>query len=366
MLKVLMLANHFVGHGGGSERIADDLAQYLASQELFAVTLAANGKPPVDRAYSTFSIRGSTLAERLTGLPLLMPMPQDLVAIRKAVLDCDAVVLHDNLYLTHLLVQLIANRRRIPVLLIKHTGWVYSRTAVQAAAQRLIQRHVVGPSLNAATRLVAVTEAKREALRQLVGAKHIEVIGNGIDTKFFTPDGGKRDIDVLFVGRFVEKKGIGLVKELARKLPDVNFLCVGFGPIDPRNWDLANVRVLLRPNLEKIRDAYQRAKVTILPCVSEGTPLVVAESLACGTPVIVSDHAAHPHLPAAAVLPVDLSWPTPVVESWQAAILHQLSQGIDAAALHGAASRAFSFETMGERYAHLIRQMISEPAGPHP
>jgi glycosyltransferase involved in cell wall biosynthesis len=73
---------------------------------------------------------------------------------------------------------------------------------------------------------------------------------------------------------------------VARRCPDVQFVCAGHGPIDPRRWNLPNVRVfsdLFGPRLAAL---YRASDVLILPSVGEGFPLVVQEALACGLAVI--------------------------------------------------------------------------------
>ena len=55
------------------------------------------------------------------------------------------------------------------------------------------------------------------------------------------PGAGRR---VLFVGRFVEKKGLAVLRALAQARGDLTFLLAGSGPIRPECWGLANVHVL--------------------------------------------------------------------------------------------------------------------------
>ena len=83
------------------------------------------------------------------------------------------------------------------------------------------------------------------------------LIPNGVDLELFKPVAQKdrervrRDLDlgdrrmVLFVGRFVERKGLHLLHELATRLPSVEWVFAGRGPIDPDSWRLANVHVEL-------------------------------------------------------------------------------------------------------------------------
>jgi glycosyltransferase involved in cell wall biosynthesis len=96
---------------------------------------------------------------------------------------------------------------------------------------------------------------------------------------------------LLFAGRFVEKKGLGLLHRLARELPRVRWMFAGWGPLDPSQWGLANVSVHRDLAKEELVPLYQAADLLVLPSVGEGFPLVVQEAMACGTPAIVSEEA---------------------------------------------------------------------------
>jgi glycosyltransferase involved in cell wall biosynthesis len=90
---------------------------------------------------------------------------------------------------------------------------------------------------------------------------------------------------LLFVGRFVEKKGLAALRELAIHRPDCEFVLVGGGPIDPSTWGLKNVTLLGRRTRQELARIYRACDGLILPSVGEGYPLVVQEALASGLPV---------------------------------------------------------------------------------
>lgn len=358
MAKLLMISSHFIDHGGGLERVADDLARRLGDDGRFEVTLAAHGPAPADPGYRTLALRASSMVERVTGLPLLIPHPGDIRALAKEVQQSDVIVLHDNLYLANIISQWIAQRQLIPTILIKHSGWVHSPSSLVRAAQSLANRLVLGPSLRSATRCVAVTVAKRESLLNLARGRSLEVIENGIDTSLFSIRDVQRDVDVIFIGRFVAKKGIELIERLAVLMPDCTFLCAGFGPAMP-DRRYSNITIVEQPHPSEIALLYARGRVAIVPVHSEGTPLVVAESLACGTPVIASNQAAHPQLPLEAVLPIDLEWPEEVVLQWKQAIRTALAKKGDPNDLREPVTRHFSLMTTARRYADLIEEVIN-------
>jgi glycosyltransferase involved in cell wall biosynthesis len=94
---------------------------------------------------------------------------------------------------------------------------------------------------------------------------------------------------VLFVGRFVEKKGLHKLRPLVEAIRSVQWLFVGRGCLDPRKWQASNVRVFDQMQSDKLADFYRAADLLVLPSVGEGLPLVVQEALACGLPCLVSE-----------------------------------------------------------------------------
>jgi alpha-maltose-1-phosphate synthase len=91
---------------------------------------------------------------------------------------------------------------------------------------------------------------------------------------------------LIFVGRFVEKKGLAILRAVAARRPDLHFLLIGRGPISPENWGLPNVLVMGTQPQQTIAELYRAADLLLLPSVGEGFPLVVQEAMACGLPVI--------------------------------------------------------------------------------
>jgi phosphatidyl-myo-inositol dimannoside synthase len=97
---------------------------------------------------------------------------------------------------------------------------------------------------------------------------------------------------LVFVGRFVERKGLGLIQELAERTSDWRWVLAGQGPIDPERWALPNVSVERELRGSSLARLYGAADAVVLPSVGEGFPLVVIEALACGTPALVDQSTA--------------------------------------------------------------------------
>jgi glycosyltransferase involved in cell wall biosynthesis len=96
-------------------------------------------------------------------------------------------------------------------------------------------------------------------------------------------------LNVLFVGRFYEKKGLPLLRVVAQRCPSAHFTFVGSGPINPARWDLPNVQVIPHVSTAELRELYGSHDVFIMPSVGEGWPAVVPQAMACGLACLISE-----------------------------------------------------------------------------
>jgi glycosyltransferase involved in cell wall biosynthesis len=96
-------------------------------------------------------------------------------------------------------------------------------------------------------------------------------------------------VNILFVGRFYEKKGLPLIHGLAEAYPGINFTLVGSGPIDPTVWHLPNIRLVGYLSTEELRELYGSHDLFLMPSVGEGWPAVVPQAMACGLPCLISE-----------------------------------------------------------------------------
>lgn len=138
-----------------------------------------------------------------------------------------------------------------------------------------------------------------------------EVIYGGVDVQKFSPGTEKKSSTVLFVGRLLPHKGIDyLIDAIDGKL---SLNVVGrvyhkayFELLKAKSKD-KDVRFHTTVDDEELVERYQQSLVTVLPSVYEtcyGDRTVVPEllglaaleSMACGTPVIVTDVASLPEL----------------------------------------------------------------------
>jgi len=150
--------------------------------------------------------------------------------------------------------------------------------------------------VNRSDRIIAVSEEMKSVLEKLGCPGHkIVVISVGVDTRIFHPRDKKRAREllklavneqiVLYVGRLHKMKGVKLIYECARHMPETLFMMVGDGAVktDAKNCIFVGVR-----KHEEIALWMSAADILVLPSYSEGLPTVVMEALSCSTPAIVT------------------------------------------------------------------------------
>lgn len=128
-----------------------------------------------------------------------------------------------------------------------------------------------------------------------------QVIYGGVDISKFRSLNIEKENKVLFVGKILRVKGVdNLIKAVQEldtklhvdaKLLDKEYLKL-LKNLDHNNKTIFNFNAT---DKELIND-YNSALVTVLPSLSEIFPLVVLESMACGTPVICTDAGGMPEI----------------------------------------------------------------------
>ena len=173
---------------------------------------------------------------------------------------------------------------------------VIAQHAVPRRWIRWAAQHVQG--------LVAVSSGLKRRLVELgIGGDQVCVLRNGVDLALFQPrdrDAARATLGVtrpslLAVGNLVALKRHCLMVEALTHLPEVELVIVGEGPERARIERLARdhgvadrVRLLGRVPQDRLPEIYSAADLLLLVSTHEGWPNVLLESMACGTPVVVS------------------------------------------------------------------------------
>ncbi len=152
-------------------------------------------------------------------------------------------------------------------------------------------------------RYIAVSKFYRDKMIEFGFAKDkISYLPNYIDTKSYdlnVPEKGY----VLYFGRISEEKGISVLFDAARIVPEIPFYIVGTGPLEEyfkmkaHEEGLDNVRFFGYKSGKQLLTLLAEATCVVVPSVwYEAFGLVVIEAFAAGKPVIGSNIGAIPEL----------------------------------------------------------------------
>lgn len=369
-VRILTVSHFFESHGGGIERVAGHLCRHFAVQHHLPLWAASRADlAPTESTIHPVPLACLNPLEKLTGLPMPIPSLSAIKALSQAIKLSDAVVIHDALYLTSIIAMVLAKRAKKRVVLIQHIAEIPFSSKVLRIVMRLANATVARAMLETADHLVFISETTRRAFSNVKTARPTSVLYNGVDSACFHND-SRNDIDIraqyglapgrkimIFVGRFVEKKGLGVIRILAQKLPETAFLLVGQGPIAPASWGLANVYLTGLLTASQIAVLYRAADALILPSVGEGYPLVVQEAMACGLAVVCGAETAEADPEAKQWLrgvPIDLSEPNQTADGCLSAIKSLAMTPTDLEEMSRWACKRYSWSNMAAQIIAMI------------
>jgi teichuronic acid biosynthesis glycosyltransferase TuaC len=171
-------------------------------------------------------------------------------------------------------------------------------------ARHAVPRRWIRWAAQNADGLVAVSSGLKRRLVELgIGVDRVHILRNGVDLAQFRPHDreaargtlGFTGPSLLAVGNLVALKRHWLMVEALTHLPEVKLVIVGEGPERDgierfvRERKVADrVRLLGRVPQDRLPEIYSAADLLLLVSTHEGWPNVLLESMACGTPVVVS------------------------------------------------------------------------------
>ncbi|MGE0423014.1 MAG: glycosyltransferase family 4 protein [Reyranellaceae bacterium] len=376
-MRFLCVTHFFEGHGGGIERVAGHLNRHIAAagHEMCWAASAADDAPR-DPRVETLKLRCVDPLERLTGLPMPLPLPSACGAMRRAVGQADVVVIHDALYITSILARMFAARARKPVILIQHIAAIEFANPFMRGLMRLANRLVTRPMLCRADQVLFISDTVRAAFADVRMKCAARLLFNGVDGAVFHAGADDERLATrqrhglpadrrlaVFVGRFVEKKGLRILREVARRSPQIDFAFAGAGPIDPGRWALANVHVLGVQPPTIVADLYRAADLLVLPSVGEGYPLVMQEAMACGLPIVCGAESARAD-PAASQwlrgVDIDLGDPEGSATRVIAAIEAAGPDGDQRRQMAAYAASAYRWPAMAAAIVETSREIVTE------
>ena len=303
-LSILFVTNNYKPYSGGVVSSIDAFRTQLEKEghRVTVVTLDFTGTPETDpsvvRLWSSlrFIYRGNPCA-----IPLFLSYTM------RAVFDRykpDIVHIHHPFLLGYAALT-IAKKRSIPVVFTYHSQYRhYVRHYIPYffwMFRWLVDRRVAHV-VNAVDLLIVPTQSIKKQLETLYANIHIKVIPTGIASLFvhkilYLKKTKKEFVDLLTVSRFVSEKNLFWLLDMVSQLPDnYRLTLVGYGVLEQslkiyayEVLKLSTERVLfvIKPSSkEQLASYYQNADLFVFASHTETQAIVLAESMAAGTPII--------------------------------------------------------------------------------
>jgi glycosyltransferase involved in cell wall biosynthesis len=165
------------------------------------------------------------------------------------------------------------------------------------AAKRTLSSLTYNFNSRFADRVICVSDAVASEVRSVVAAEKIIVIPNWISCSphFLERVKHQGKTRLLFVGRMAVNKGLLLLLDAIRDVPDVSLTVVGDGALLAQSQQLAaGLDVSFAGFQQDVQAFYDAADIFVMPSLGlEGLPLVSIEAMGNGLPCLFSDLPVH-------------------------------------------------------------------------
>ncbi len=143
--------------------------------------------------------------------------------------------------------------------------------------------------LNHTDMVLTQSDSSMVQLKKLA-IKNVSRYYHWVDLNNFQPKKNNHQFSVLFVGRMIPAKNVLLLSIVAQRLPQIKFTFIGTGPDYAKIPQLKNITLLGDVKYSQLNQYYQSSSLLCVPSkYHEGWGRIIAESVACGTPVISSN-----------------------------------------------------------------------------
>ncbi|RLI13713.1 hypothetical protein DRO33_00725 [Candidatus Bathyarchaeota archaeon] len=240
-----------------------------------------------------------------------------------------------------------------------------------------LERRAIPLVAEEASAIVVPSEYAREKLASLLGVE-AHVIYHGVDTEKFRPTGPSEEVRSRFAGRklvlWVSRFGFHAYKDpftfiraaplVAQELGDVAFVMIGRGPLLPhalreaRRARRQGAAISILRFVDDLVPWYNSSDVFVSTSLNDTFGFVVAEAMACGRPVIVSDSGAPADLVGGAGLVFRYGDPHDLADKISEILTNEELARQLAARGRERALKTFNWDITAGRYMELYERVI--------
>ena len=296
-MKVLHLGKFYPPAKGGMETILALICERTAQHVKNRVLVANTSSSTVEERHGSIEVTRVAALARIGAVAVCPRMPFDLARE-----EADIIVLHEPNPMALVAYFLARPRGRLIVWYhsdVIRPSWRYRlfyRPFLRFALSRAVRVVVSSPALGASAPELQDFQAKCKVIPFGIEARSPDALGAIVQRAGEIRRDAGQSI-VLFVGRLVAYKGVGVLLEALKGLNAVA-LIVGEGPLrarleeQARELDVsAHVRFLGSVDDDELAALYRACHVFVLPSVTrqEAFGVVQLEAMAAGRPVVSTD-----------------------------------------------------------------------------
>lgn len=281
-MNILLYSNAFLPNLGGLERNTATLARTLSNQGHTVTVLTETLSTSSADAYPYHVIRSRSISLWIS-------------AVRK----CDMVIINGGLA-ARLIMIVLWHAKPYGIIYQTLCGYRREGKGVLSRANNLLRKYLADSAV------FSVFTSEYSRTQSLIRSSKTYTVLNPIDDSMLDLVPSKITVGaaptpiILFAGRIIEGKGVFTLAE-ALKLLDGRIRAkaqfVGDGPavtaLEEALRTLTTIEPVFAGRLDgaELMRAYREARVLVVPSTThqEGNPLVIAEALSLGTPVIASN-----------------------------------------------------------------------------
>ena len=187
-----------------------------------------------------------------------------------------------------------------------------------------------------------------------------------INSKFFRPQRkkSKRKL-VAYVGTMLPWKGAGIAFDICKKIEqqrdDVDFIFIGPGYLKPELIKKSSDRFTFKENIpiKELANWYNKADVMLYPTQYESFGRVLAEAMACGTPIVSTKVGAVPETIGNGGMLVDYGdWKTMERNVLEILDSKSICSRLGASAIKH--SKQYGFEVVGKKVEGIYQEVLNE------